>query len=148
MRPFGTASAGWAFLIGKAGTRLSLLTTALCAGCRGPPAHLHTHKGKNRSLRVPLALSAMQPELLSPKPTGAARDQAQKRFAWREHTATLACSGALTMSYARPMAEPKRTKRLQPRMTRGGFRVQFVLWSMMAVLQLVIMVGNLLMEIV
>lgn len=46
------------------------------------------------------------------------------------------------------MAEAEGRKRLQPRMTRGGFRVQFVLWSIMAGLQLVMVVGNLLMGIV
>ncbi|WP_091557583.1 hypothetical protein [Arthrobacter sp. ok362] len=35
------------------------------------------------------------------------------------------------------------SKRLQPKITRGGFRVQFVLWSMWTALQLVIVVRNL-----
>ncbi|WP_104140613.1 hypothetical protein [Arthrobacter sp. ZGTC131] len=46
------------------------------------------------------------------------------------------------------MAEAEGHKRLQPRMSRGGFRIQFVLWSIMAGLQMVIMVGNLLRGIV
>ena len=35
--------------------------------------------------------------------------------------------------------------RLQPQMTRGSFRIQFVLWSIWTALQLVIVVGNLVM---
>lgn len=34
-------------------------------------------------------------------------------------------------------------KRLQPKMTRGGFRVQFVLWSIWTALQFVIVVRKL-----
>lgn len=40
------------------------------------------------------------------------------------------------------MAEDAVPKRLQPKMTRGAFRVQFVLWSLMAVLPLAILIGN------
>ena len=41
------------------------------------------------------------------------------------------------------MSEANGPKRLQPRMTRGSFRVQFVLWSAWSVLQLVMLIGNL-----
>jgi hypothetical protein len=41
------------------------------------------------------------------------------------------------------MAEDDLPKRLQPRMTRGGFHTQFVLWSIIAVLQLARLVGSL-----
>jgi hypothetical protein len=40
------------------------------------------------------------------------------------------------------MAEPESHKRLQPKMTRGAFRFQFVLWSIWTALQLVIVVVN------
>lgn len=43
------------------------------------------------------------------------------------------------------MSEANGSKRLQPKMTRGGFRVQFVLWSLWTALQLVMVVGNLVM---
>lgn len=41
------------------------------------------------------------------------------------------------------MSEAKGPKTLQPKMTRGGFRVQFVLWSFWTALQLVMTVRNL-----
>jgi hypothetical protein len=41
------------------------------------------------------------------------------------------------------MSEAKGPKRLQPKMTRGGFRVQFALWSLWTALQLVLVVRNL-----
>lgn len=41
------------------------------------------------------------------------------------------------------MAEPEAHKRLQPKMTRGAFRFQFVLWSIWTALQLVVGVINL-----
>lgn len=41
------------------------------------------------------------------------------------------------------MAEPAAHKRLQPKMTRGAFRFQFVLWSIFLALQLVVLVMNL-----
>jgi hypothetical protein len=41
------------------------------------------------------------------------------------------------------MSEAKEPKRLQPKMTRGGFRVQFVLWSLWTALQLVMVARNL-----
>ncbi|MEV8133480.1 hypothetical protein AB0O54_20330 [Pseudarthrobacter oxydans] len=41
------------------------------------------------------------------------------------------------------MAQPAAPKRLQPRMTRGAFRVQFVLWSILLTLQLVVLIMNL-----
>ncbi|MFF1385194.1 hypothetical protein ACFVWT_16665 [Arthrobacter sp. NPDC058288] len=40
------------------------------------------------------------------------------------------------------MSEAERPKSLQPKMTRGGFRVQFVLWSLWSALQLVMVVRN------
>ena len=40
------------------------------------------------------------------------------------------------------MSEANGPKRLQPRMTRGSFRVQFVLWSAWSVLQLVMLIGK------
>jgi hypothetical protein len=44
------------------------------------------------------------------------------------------------------MAEDDVPERLQPRMTRGVFRAQFVLWSIMAVLPLARLIGNLVMR--
>lgn len=41
------------------------------------------------------------------------------------------------------MAEPEPHKRLQPKMTRGAFRFQLVLWSIWTALQLVVVVINL-----
>jgi hypothetical protein len=41
------------------------------------------------------------------------------------------------------MAEPAVHKRLQPKMTREAFRIQFVLWSIWTALQLVVVVINL-----
>jgi len=41
------------------------------------------------------------------------------------------------------MAEPTAHKRLQPKMTRGAFRIQFVLWSISTALLLVVVVVNL-----
>jgi hypothetical protein len=38
------------------------------------------------------------------------------------------------------MNEPKRPRRLQPRMTHGGFRFMFVVWTAMALLQLVVLI--------
>ncbi|ALV47113.1 hypothetical protein MB46_18085 [Arthrobacter alpinus] len=44
------------------------------------------------------------------------------------------------------MSEDEVPKRLQPKMTRGGFRVQFIWWSIWTALQLVIIVMKLIFE--
>lgn len=38
--------------------------------------------------------------------------------------------------------DPAARKRLQPKMTRGTFRVQIVLWSVFLALQLVVLINN------
>lgn len=38
------------------------------------------------------------------------------------------------------MSEAKGPRRLQPRMTRGGFRFLFVVWTFMALMQMVVLI--------
>ncbi|MHA7240488.1 hypothetical protein [Arthrobacter sp. TMS1-12-1] len=42
------------------------------------------------------------------------------------------------------MSDDKSAKRVEPRMNRGSFRLQFIIWSVWTVLQLLLFIGNVL----
>lgn len=42
------------------------------------------------------------------------------------------------------MSDDKSAKRVEPRMNRGNFRLQFIIWSVWTVLQLLLFLGNIL----